>query len=221
MLTRSGHLIEEEGMSYLADLDPDNPLTPLQAASCTYRIAMGPRAVQKALGLRTVPGRQEKGTSALRAEAHGLGAPAQARLRYRPRTLPAVWRRVQDHRCHRGACADCQDTHAPGLACESPTTLTAAAARLVPGGLIIKTRAAPAQRGWRTGAAHARLGRSAGVEIGRLGSPRRPTNPRERGIFTRHRAILRFSPRRYSRAWGKKWFEFPIRSFLLLAKHST
>jgi hypothetical protein len=44
-LTRLGYLVEEEGMSYLADLDPDNPLTPLQAASCTYRIALGPRAV--------------------------------------------------------------------------------------------------------------------------------------------------------------------------------
>ena len=40
-LTRLGYLVEEEGMSYLADLDPDSPLTPLQAASCTYRIALG------------------------------------------------------------------------------------------------------------------------------------------------------------------------------------
>jgi len=39
----SGYLVEEEGMSYLSELDPDNPLTPLQAASCTYRIALGPR----------------------------------------------------------------------------------------------------------------------------------------------------------------------------------
>jgi len=27
-LTRLGYLVEEEGMSYLADLDPDNPLAP-------------------------------------------------------------------------------------------------------------------------------------------------------------------------------------------------
>ena len=53
-LTRSGHLLEEEGMNYLAELDPDDPLTPLQAASCTYRIALGPRAGQKVLSLRTV-----------------------------------------------------------------------------------------------------------------------------------------------------------------------
>ncbi len=35
-LTRLGYLVQEEGMTYLADIDPDNPLTPLQAASCTY-----------------------------------------------------------------------------------------------------------------------------------------------------------------------------------------
>jgi len=36
-------------MSYLSELDPDNPLRPLQAASCTYRIALGLRAGQKVL----------------------------------------------------------------------------------------------------------------------------------------------------------------------------
>ena len=65
-LTRLGYLVEEEeGMRYLADIDPDNPLTPLHAASCTYRIALGPRAGQKVLGLRTVAGRDEKKTRAL------------------------------------------------------------------------------------------------------------------------------------------------------------
>jgi hypothetical protein len=44
MLTRSGHLVEEQGMTYLADTDADDPLASLQAASCTYRIALGPRA---------------------------------------------------------------------------------------------------------------------------------------------------------------------------------
>jgi hypothetical protein len=47
LLTRLGHLIEEEGVTYLArsgDIDPDNVLAPLQAAASTYRIAMGPRA---------------------------------------------------------------------------------------------------------------------------------------------------------------------------------
>ncbi|MGH8473873.1 MAG: IS91 family transposase, partial [Gammaproteobacteria bacterium] len=46
-LTRKGFLIEEQGMSYLADTDPDLELAPLRAAACTYRIALGPRAGQK------------------------------------------------------------------------------------------------------------------------------------------------------------------------------
>ena len=41
-LTRKGFLIEEQGMSYLADTDPDLALGPLRAAACTYRIALGP-----------------------------------------------------------------------------------------------------------------------------------------------------------------------------------
>ena len=78
-LTRLGYLVEEEGMTYVADIDPDNPLTPLQAASCTYRIALGPRAGQKVLSLRTVAGRAEKRTQALCAESHGFSLHAGVR----------------------------------------------------------------------------------------------------------------------------------------------
>ena len=39
-----GHLVEEEGVRYIADVDADNPLASWQAVSCTYRIALGPRA---------------------------------------------------------------------------------------------------------------------------------------------------------------------------------
>ena len=43
-LTREGHLVEEEGVTYVADahgiVDADTLLAPLQAASCTYRIAL-------------------------------------------------------------------------------------------------------------------------------------------------------------------------------------
>ena len=60
MLIRLGHLVEEEGVRYIADMDADNPLASLQAASCIYRIALGPRAGQKVLSLRTVAGRDEK-----------------------------------------------------------------------------------------------------------------------------------------------------------------
>ena len=234
----------------------DHALASLQAASCTYRIALGPRAGQKVLRLRTLPGRDEKTAAALCAEVHGfslpcrgalwrasaqgartavplhhapgdrqrtarahgagdvvlqlksawrdgtthikisplefmqrlaalvprprlhlirfhgvlaphaglrativpdpphksgedaatharlsagaheLGAVAQARVRYRPRTLPAVWRRVQDHRRHRRARSDRQDPHASGLTCARAAMLTGAAAGAFPGCLI-------------------------------------------------------------------------------------
>jgi hypothetical protein len=79
MLTRQGHLVEEEGVSYIADIDADNPLATLQAASCTYRIAIGPRAGQKVLSLRTVAGRDQKTTAALCADAHEFSLHAGVR----------------------------------------------------------------------------------------------------------------------------------------------
>ena len=51
LLTRQGYLVEEQGMTYLGDTDPEAALAPLQAAACTYRIAFGPRAGQKVLTL--------------------------------------------------------------------------------------------------------------------------------------------------------------------------
>ena len=53
-LTRNGALIEEEGMSYLAEMETDAALSPLQSAACTYRIALGPRVGQKVLTLKTI-----------------------------------------------------------------------------------------------------------------------------------------------------------------------
>ena len=35
LLTRTGYLIEEQGVSYLAEADSDRALAPLQAAACT------------------------------------------------------------------------------------------------------------------------------------------------------------------------------------------
>ena len=53
LLTRRGVLIEEQGQTYMANNDGDSDearaLRPLQAAVCTYRIALGPRAGQKVL----------------------------------------------------------------------------------------------------------------------------------------------------------------------------
>ena len=60
LLTRHGHLIEEQGMAlgqpltYLAEPDSNSALTPLQAASCTYSIALGPRAGQKVLSMQSL-----------------------------------------------------------------------------------------------------------------------------------------------------------------------
>ena len=54
LLTRLGHLIEEDGITYLArseNIDPDEVMAPLQAASSTWRIAAGPRAGRKVLTL--------------------------------------------------------------------------------------------------------------------------------------------------------------------------
>ena len=60
LLTRISYLIEEEGITYMArtdSIDPDDVLLPLQAASSTYRIAMGPRAGRKVLSLQYAPRR--------------------------------------------------------------------------------------------------------------------------------------------------------------------
>ncbi|MEI6721851.1 MAG: transposase zinc-binding domain-containing protein [Betaproteobacteria bacterium] len=79
LLTRQGYLVEEQGMTYLADMDADNPLASLQAAACTYRIALGPRAGQKVLSLRTVSGRDKQATAGLCADAHGFSLHAGVR----------------------------------------------------------------------------------------------------------------------------------------------
>src|SRR5207248_3373178 len=71
LLTRTGYLIEEQGMSYLAHAESDHALTPLQAAACTYRIALGPHAGQKVLSLQTVPSRAADSQQPGCVNAHG------------------------------------------------------------------------------------------------------------------------------------------------------
>ncbi len=71
MLTRLGYLVEEQGVTYMANMDADNPLASLRA-KCTYRIALRPRAGQKVLSLRTVASRDEKTTRVLCADAHSF-----------------------------------------------------------------------------------------------------------------------------------------------------
>ena len=72
LLTREGLLIADEGMTYLAEPDSVPALTPLQAASCTYRIALGPRAGQKVLSLRSLPSTDKPAMSGLCANAQGF-----------------------------------------------------------------------------------------------------------------------------------------------------
>ena len=83
VLTREGHLVEEEGVSYVADaqgiIDPDNLLAPLQAASCTYRIAFGPRAGRKVLSWQYAASRAAPMTQPLCANAHGFSLHAGVR----------------------------------------------------------------------------------------------------------------------------------------------
>ena len=77
MLTGLGDLVEEQGMTYLADIGIDNPLKPLQAASCTYRIALGPRAVGR------ISARTSNGCAAIspapRSPMNGSSAMAKAK----------------------------------------------------------------------------------------------------------------------------------------------
>ena len=80
-LTRQGYLIEEQGMTYLAEADTDRALAPLQAASCTYRIALGPRAGQKVLSLQSLPSAARPSAPELRVNAHGFSLHAAVRWR--------------------------------------------------------------------------------------------------------------------------------------------
>ncbi|OGA19396.1 MAG: hypothetical protein A3H32_00625 [Betaproteobacteria bacterium RIFCSPLOWO2_02_FULL_63_19] len=54
-------------------------LAPLQVASCTYRIAFGPRSGRKLLSLRTAASRAAPMTQALCANAHGFSLHAAVR----------------------------------------------------------------------------------------------------------------------------------------------
>ena len=78
-LTRQGHLIEEQGMRYVAEIESDRALTLLQAASCTYRIALGPRAGQNVLSLRNLPSTDKPSTPGLCANLHGFSLHVAAR----------------------------------------------------------------------------------------------------------------------------------------------
>jgi hypothetical protein len=69
-------------MIYLAETDPEAALGPLQAAACTYRIALGPRAGQKVLTLQTVPSQEAPPTEQHCVNAQGFSLHAEVRLFY-------------------------------------------------------------------------------------------------------------------------------------------
>ncbi len=84
---RSGSALldEEQGSTYMADNDGGSDeartLRPLQAAACTYRIALGPRAGQKVL---TVQGAMPRQTEFKPSCARWLS-------RRSPRRPPNLW----------------------------------------------------------------------------------------------------------------------------------
>ena len=78
--TRLDYLIEEEGMTYMAETDEsDNAMSPLQSAACTYRIALGPRAGQKVLSLQTVLSFEAHNTPQLCVNQQGFSLHAAVR----------------------------------------------------------------------------------------------------------------------------------------------
>ena len=68
ILTRLDALIEEPERTDLAETETDGALRSLQAASYTYRIALGPRARQKALSLQSLPSALQPQTDKLKAD---------------------------------------------------------------------------------------------------------------------------------------------------------
>jgi hypothetical protein len=79
LLTRKGYLVEEQGITYMAENDADSAMTPLHSAACTYRIALGPRAGQKVLTLQTVPSRNAQQTLQRCANVQGFSLHAEVR----------------------------------------------------------------------------------------------------------------------------------------------
>ncbi len=81
LLTRTGHLVEEQEMIFMAEnpVDTDTAMAPLHSAACTYRIAFGPRAGQKVLTLRTVPRMDAPQTSQRCANELGFSLHAEVR----------------------------------------------------------------------------------------------------------------------------------------------
>ncbi|MBS0445725.1 MAG: transposase [Proteobacteria bacterium] len=83
MLTRRGVLVQEQDSIYVADADGESDdartLRPLQAASCVYRIAFGPRAGQKVLKLQGGAPQEQEFERELCADMQGFSLHAAVR----------------------------------------------------------------------------------------------------------------------------------------------
>ena len=87
------------------------------------------------------PGRVRGEVCTSQAGADELGAAAQTGLRDRPRTLPELRRRVEDHRCDPGGAGDRTHPHAPGSA--GPRAAACASAWAGAASGLIETRPIP------------------------------------------------------------------------------
>lgn len=83
MPSHAGVLVEEEGSTYMADNDGDSDEArtprPLQAAACTCRIAIGPRAGQKVLTVQGAMPREKDFKQMLCADIDGFSLHAAVR----------------------------------------------------------------------------------------------------------------------------------------------
>ena len=79
LVTRKGYLVEEQGITDMAENEADSAMTPLQSAACTYRLALGPRAGQNVLTPQTVPRRAAQQTLQRCANVPGFSLHAEVR----------------------------------------------------------------------------------------------------------------------------------------------
>ena len=122
---------------------------PLPRRSITTTAATSARAErQAARGDRAAStGQYNRAHSRARASftgAYALGPLTQAGFRDRHRTLPELWRQLEDHRRYRSAAGDSQNSRPFGFAHPRPAALACAPSRFLPSGLRAET-ACPTQ----------------------------------------------------------------------------
>ena len=177
---------------------------PLPRRSITTTAATSARAErQAARGDRAEStGQYNRAHSRARASftgAYALGTLTQAGFRDRHRTLPELWRQLEDHRRYRSAAGDSQNSHPFGFAHPRPAALACAASRVadlgpfLPSGLRAETACPSASRRSRSACARTNA---------RSRYPTRPAHgskPQESAPechFSRNTRVIAFSPHR-------------------------